>query len=243
MGEFSWGKSAAIILAAGNGTRMGQAIKKQFILVGGKPLLYYSIKAFCDVGIGRIILVAAKEDFAYCREQWIASSEFGCQIHLAEGGRERYDSVYAGLLQAEGFEYVFIHDGARACLEQDVLRRTAECVEAYQACAAAVPVKDTIKIADGDGFAVETPERSRLWAVQTPQAFRYDIVMEAYRRMAQAPKEGIVITDDAMVVEHYSEYSVKMAEGSYRNIKVTTKEDLAVAACYLSAIWEKKEKK
>lgn len=233
-----WEKSSAIVLAAGSGKRMQQTVKKQFISIGGHPLLYYSLKAFSDMGIGSIVLVVAEEDFAYCQKQFAASGTFARPIRLAIGGKERYDSVYAGLQQAEGAEYVFIHDGARPCLERDVLERTAACVKKYKACVAAVPVKDTIKIVDENGFAVETPERSRLWAVQTPQAFQYELVMKAYRKMAMEPKPGLSITDDAMVVEHYSDYSVKIAKGSYHNIKITTTEDLAVARAYLSAFLE-----
>lgn len=236
MDNFPWKRSAAIVLAAGSGKRMQQSIKKQFMLVGGKPLLYYSLKAFSDRGIGRIVLVAAEEDFAYCRKEFTESSAFSCPIRLVQGVKERYDSVYAGLLQAEGCDYVFIHDGARPCLEQEVLERSAACVAQYSACVAAVPVKDTIKIVDEEGFAQQTPDRSHLWMVQTPQTFRYEIVMEAYNRMMHAPKTGLVITDDAMVVENYSSCPVKMAEGSYRNIKVTTQEDLAVIKAYLETV-------
>lgn len=234
MGEFCWKKSAAIVLAAGSGKRMNQTIKKQFIPLNGNPLLYYSLKVFSDVGMGRIILVTAEEDFAYCEEQFIRSRKFSCPITLVGGGNERYDSVYAGLQQATGAEYVFIHDGARPCLEKSVLCRIAECVETYQACVAAVPVKDTIKIVDQQGFAVETPNRNQLWAVQTPQVFSYQIVMDAYDKMIHDRKDNILITDDAMVVENYSHHLVKMVEGSYRNIKVTTREDLALAEAYLS---------
>lgn len=238
MEKFPWKQSAAVVLAAGSGRRMQQPVKKQFMLVGGKPLLYYSLKAFSDQGIGRIVLVIAEEDFAYCRKEFMECSAFSCPIHLIPGGKERYDSVYAGLLEARGCDYVFIHDGARPCLEQEVLERSAVCAAQYGACVAAVPVKDTIKIVDERGFAQQTPERSRLWMVQTPQTFRYEIVMEAYERMMHVPKAGLVITDDAMVVENYSVWPVKMAEGSYRNIKVTTQEDLAVVKTYLEAVGE-----
>lgn len=243
MGVFCWEKSAAIIVAAGSGKRMGHTTKKQFIPLRGNPLLYYSLKVFSDVGIGRIILVTAEEDFSYCEEKFIKSHVFSCPISLVRGGKERYDSVYAGLQQAAGAEYVFIHDGARPCLEKEVLRRIAESVKEYQACVAAVPVKDTIKIVNQQGFAVETPNRNDLWAVQTPQVFVYSIVMEAYDKMMHEPKKESLVTDDAMVVENYSHYSVKMVEGSYRNIKVTTKEDLVMAEAYLLEKWKKEEKK
>ena len=241
MDKFPWKQSTAIVLAAGSGTRMRQPMKKQFMPVGEKPLLYYSLKAFSDRGIGRIVLVAAKEDFPYCRKEFAESAAFSCPIQLVQGGKERYDSVYAGLLAAKGCAYVFIHDGARPCLEQGVLERTASCAAQYGACVAAVPVKDTIKVADERGFAKETLDRSRLWGIQTPQVFRYEIAMQAYRRMMHEPKAGLRITDDAMVVENYSDCPVKMAEGSYRNIKVTTQEDLTVVQSYLSEMLGEKE--
>lgn len=243
MDGFCWKKSVAIVLAAGNGKRMQRTEKKQFIPLMGKPMLYYSLKAFSDIGIGKIILVTAQEDFAYCKKQFGDTSVFNCPIELAEGGKERYDSVYAGLRKAKGADYVFIHDGARPCLEKDVLKRVADAVTQYGACVVAVPVKDTIKVVNAEGFAVETPDRSSLWAVQTPQVFSYEIIMDAYNRMMETLETGNRITDDAMVVETFSGHLVNVVEGSYRNIKVTTPEDIAIAEANLLDAWQENEKK
>ena len=118
-----------------------------------------------------------------------------------------------------------------------MIEETALCAAKYGACAAAVPVKDTIKLVDGEGFAAETLDRSRLWAMQTPQTFRYDIVKDAYDKMFESPMDEGKVTDDAMVVERYSSCPVKMAMGSYRNIKVTTPEDLTVVEKYMKEIY------
>ena len=213
MDGFCWKKSVAIVLAAGNGKRMQRTEKKQFIPLMGKPMLYYSLKAFSDIGIGKIILVTAQEDFA------------GLEACSADT------------------DYVFIHDGARPCLEKEVLKRVADAVTQHGACVVAVPVKDTIKVVNTEGFAVETPDRSSLWAVQTPQVFSYEIIMDAYNRMMETLETGNRITDDAMVVETFSGHLVKVVEGSYRNIKVTTPEDIAIAEANLLDAWQENEKK
>ncbi len=236
MEGFHWERAAAIVLAAGSGSRMKQSVKKQFIPVNHEPLFYHSLKAFSDVGIGGLILVTAGEDMELSR-RLLEKYTFSSPVQIVEGGRERYHSVYQGLRQAAGYEYIFIHDGARPCLERRVIEETALCAAKYGACAAAVPVKDTIKLVDGEGFAAETLDRSRLWAMQTPQTFRYDIVKDAYDKMFESPMDEGKVTDDAMVVERYSSCPVKMAMGSYRNIKVTTPEDLTVAEKYMKEIY------
>ena len=159
------------------------------------------------------------------------------------GGRERYESVYKALCAmaeegaaAENREgYVFIHDGARPFLTEAILEATYREACRHRACVAAVPVKDTIKIADKDGFVVETPDRSHLWTVQTPQVFEASLIAEAYRMLfrRQAEAGAVPVTDDAMVLESMLGIPVKLVEASYKNIKITTPEDLQMAEVFL----------
>lgn len=224
-------KYTAVVLAAGAGKRMNTKVHKQYLEVAGKPLLYYTLKAFEESRVDDIVLVTGAGEELYCRREIVEKYGFHKIKAVTAGGKERYHSVYQGLLAAEGTDYVLIHDGARPLVEQEVIERCMESVEKYQACAVGMPVKDTIKIVDGELFAKGTPDRSNLWQVQTPQTFSYALIREAYCKMLQ--QEDAVITDDAMVVERMTSVPVKLIEGSYRNIKITTPEDLLLMEAYL----------
>ncbi len=224
-------KYTAVVLAAGAGKRMNTKVHKQYLEVAGKPLLYYTLKAFEESRVDDIVLVTGAGEELYCRREIVEKYGFHKIKAVTAGGKERYHSVYQGLLAAEGTDYVLIHDGARPLVEQAVIERCMESVEKYQACAVGMPVKDTIKIVDGELFAKGTPDRSSLWQVQTPQTFSYALIREAYCKMLQ--QEDAVITDDAMVVERMTSVPVKLIEGSYRNIKITTPEDLLLMEAYL----------
>lgn len=224
-------KTTAIVLAAGSGKRMNTKVHKQYLLIDEKPVLYYSLKAFEDSRVDDIVLVVGAGEIEYCRSEIVDRYGFKKIKAIVEGGKERYHSVYEGLKAANGTDYIFIHDGARPFLTQEIIERTLEAVVNYQACVVGMPVKDTVKIVDEDVFAKETPDRSAVWQVQTPQAFAYDLVYDAYTRMLVGNETGI--TDDAMVVERMTDYKVKLIEGSYRNIKITTPEDLLIAEAYL----------
>jgi len=220
-------KTTAIVLAAGSGKRMNSKVHKQYLLLKGKPVLYYSLKAFEDSRIDDIILVVGAGEIDFCRKEIVEQYGFKKVRAIVEGGKERYHSVYEGLKAAGETDYVLIHDGARPFVSQPIIERTLEAVCEYKACVVGMPVKDTIKIVDGDTFAKETPNRSMVWMVQTPQAFSYPLIYDAYTRMLA--DEDTAITDDAMVVERMTDYKVKLIEGSYENIKITTPEDLDVA--------------
>ncbi len=222
-------KITAIILAGGSGKRMGTACKKQYMLLGGRPLLFYALRAFEESCVDEIVLVTNEE--AYCRRELVEQYGFGKVTRIVPGGAERYDSVYAGLLAAEGSGYVLIHDGARPFLTQELIDTAIEGAKKYLACAVGMPVKDTIKIADEDGFAVQTPRRDLVWQIQTPQAFSYPLILKAYEHVRERMPEGI--TDDAMVVEYGGYARVKLLRGSYRNLKVTTPEDMVLAEGFL----------
>lgn len=224
-------KVTAIVLAAGSGKRMNTTVHKQYLLIDEKPVLYYSLKAFEDSKVDQIVLVVGSGEIEYCKKEIVQRFAFTKVVAIVEGGKERYHSVYEGLKAAGGTDYVLIHDGARPFLTQDIIERTIAATIQYKACVVGMPVKDTIKIADAEGYAKETPDRATVWQVQTPQAFSYELVYDAYTRMLAGDESGI--TDDAMVVERMTDYRVKLIEGSYRNIKITTPEDLVMAEAYL----------
>ncbi len=226
-------ENAAIVLAAGRGSRMRSSVQKQYMELSGHPVLYYSLRAFEDFdGVDQVILVTGKEEIEYCRTQIVERYGFRKVRHIVAGGAERYDSVYEGLKAVDlPCGCVMIHDGARPLIDEALLQRNLACAMEYRACVAAVPVKDTIKVADEHGFAVRTPDRSTLWTVQTPQSFAYDLIMEAYQKLYKELPSGI--TDDAMVVERMMGLKIRLAEGSYCNIKITTPEDLPAAETFL----------
>lgn len=225
----------AVVLAAGQGKRMNSAIQKQYLLIKGYPVLYYAIKAFEESPIDQIILVTGMEEMEYCQKQIVEKYGFKKVKQIVAGGKERYHSVYEGLKAANGSDYVLIHDGARPFVTEEIILRTLEGAKECGACVAGMPAKDTIKIADEAGFAELTPERSKVWMVQTPQTFSYPIICDAYKEVIEQEKQGhiIKVTDDAMVLECVSGKRVKLVEGSYENIKITTPSDLQIAECLL----------
>ena len=229
------GKRAGIILAGGRGTRMGTETPKQFLEIAGKPMIWHTLKAFEESDADELVLVAPEGGTEYCRKEIVEKYGFRKVRHIVEGGAERYDSVYAGLLalRDSGCSLVAVQDGARCMVTPDIIRRSYEAAEQYGACVIAVPSKDTIKLADDEGFAAETLPRQRLWTIQTPQTFRYDLCLRAYSIMMSSPETKEGVTDDAMAVERFTDTKVKLVMGDYRNIKVTTKEDLAAAETYL----------
>lgn len=227
-------RAAAIVLAAGSGTRMHTATKKQFLELQGKPVLWFSLKLFDEAAINDIILVAGPEDLDYCRENIVGRYGFRKVRAVTAGGKERWNSVENGLRELARLGYgdgdiVLIHDGARPFADRQMVERIIRDAEEYGACTAAMPSKDTIKISDEDGFAAYTPDRKKCWIIQTPQAFAFSVITGAYRKVHENPSFQAGITDDAMIVEEMTEYKVRLTEGSYRNIKLTTPDDLPVA--------------
>lgn len=228
----------AIVLAAGQGKRMCSEVPKQYLLIEEKPVLYYSLKAFQDSFVDEIILVTAESEIEYCKAQIVQKYSFDKVTCMVVGGKERYHSVYNGIMALKGgCDYIFIHDGARPFLTQKILNQAYICVRRHDACVVGMPVKDTIKIVDADGFAASTPDRNRVWMMQTPQVFSFSLIKKAYSLLIEREKsileENIRITDDAMVVETLTDRKVKMVEGSYENIKITTPEDLIIAEAFL----------
>lgn len=225
-------KHMAIVLAAGRGKRMQSAVQKQYLLLGGKPVLYYSLRAFQECSfIDEIVLVTQEEEISYCENEIVKKYSLNKVKKIVSGGAERYLSVYEGLKSIDTCDYVYIHDGARPFLNQEILSRVYDSVREYKACVAAMPSKDTIKIGDEESFAKTTPDRSRVWMVQTPQVFEFGRIKHAYRKLIEM---GIAsVTDDAMVLETVGEGRIRLIEGDYRNIKITTPEDLEIAEIFL----------
>lgn len=225
---------SAIVLAAGQGKRMGSGIQKQFLDLGGYPVLFYSLKAFEESQVDQVILVTGEKEIEFCRHEIVERYGFSKVKAVIAGGAERYHSVYEGLKQVPASsDIVLIHDGARPFVDLEIIDRTIQAAEAFGACAAGMPSKDTVKIADENGFAASTPERSRVWMVQTPQAFSRTLICQAYQTMMSDESLQKGVTDDAMVAERLTGTPVRLVEGSYENIKVTTPEDMEVAAAIL----------
>ena len=227
--------NTAIVLAAGQGKRMQSKIQKQFLEIQGYPVLYYSLRCFQESPlIGNIILVTGEEMVSYCKEEIVDKYGFTKVTNVIAGGKERYDSVYAGLCACSEIpcDYVFIHDGARPFITEEILERGLHKVKETGACVIGMPSKDTIKLADEDGFVKETPDRKSAWIIQTPQIFSYSLIRNAHESIRR--KDMSSITDDAMVVEQETGVKVALAEGSYQNIKITTPEDLLIAEAFLN---------
>lgn len=220
---------SALILAGGKGKRMQSDVSKQFIIINGKPLLYYTIMRFvrCDL-IDKIVLVLPKDEVDYCEKNIVQKYSLKVDM-IVEGGKERQDSVRNGLNALTDTDIVLIHDGARAFVSEEIINDGIKYAKRYGAAAPGVIPKDTIKVRDHSSFSKETLNRDELVAIQTPQVFKLQLIKECHYKI-EADK--IVVTDDTMVVETYG-HKVYLFKGDYSNIKVTTPEDLIMAE-YLS---------
>lgn len=220
-------KVGAVIVAAGKGERMGR-VDKMFAILGGKPVLARVVDTFhkCK-SVDQIVVVISRENLEKC-QQLVAEEGWSKVTDVCLGGERRQDSVTAGLSRLSQCEWVVIHDGARPLVTVGLIDCVLTEARETGAAVAAVPVTDTIKIAWDDQIVRETPPRGNLWAVQTPQVFRFDIIAKAYQQVkAEA-------TDDATLVERLG-YKVKLYMGAYDNIKITTPDDLVLAG----VLWQK----
>ena len=225
-----------IILAAGQGKRMNTPVAKQFLMLKGKPVIYYSLKAFEKSSVDDIILVTGEEQIKDC-QQIIQEYHLKKIKKIVTGGEERYDSVYRALLNTASSDYVLIHDGARPMITISLIERIIDRVKEYKACIIGVPVKETIKAVDGEGNITATLDRGGLWVAQTPQAFEYRAILQAYDRYYEEREFQHVyktVTDDAMLYEAYIKNTVKMLMGDYNNLKLTTPQDLILAEALLA---------
>lgn len=228
-------KITAIVLAAGSGSRMKSKTKKQFMEIKGKPVIWYSLFEFEKSRVDEIILVTGKEDIDYCKKEIVEKYNLKKIKNVVAGGSKRYESVYNGLKEVTG-NIVLIHDGARPLINNEIIERSIEGTIKSDACVVGVPVKDTIKRANKEGYIIDTPNRSELWITQTPQSFKTDLVKMAYKKMKEELEKGnttLNITDDAMVVEEFTTNQVRFVQGDYKNIKVTTPEDIDIAELFI----------
>ena len=238
-------KITAIVLAAGQGTRMNSPVAKQFLMLQEKPVLYYALNAFEESNVDEIILVTGISQVDYCRNNIVDFYNMKKVTHIIEGGRMRYDSVYRALEMIDPANYVLIHDGARPFISINLIENIIKQVKEYKACILGTPVKETIKVVDAEGFITSTPNRNMLWSAQTPQAFECITIRKAYELFYKDEfKSELNITDDAMLFETYLKLPVKMILGDYNNIKLTTPEDLSLAEEILKTLlFEKNMKK
>ncbi len=219
---------SAIVLSGGSGSRMGTDTPKQFLLINDKPLIYYALKAFDESQAAEVILVTREEDIDYMREEIVHKYDFKKVTKIVAGGETRYDSVFNGISAAsDESDIVMIHDGARPFVTDKMIEESYAACREGNAVTVGMPVKDTIKVIDENSYSISTPARNTLVQVQTPQTFNKAELLEAYSIMYKSNDTDI--TDDTMIVERYLGKKVKVIQGSYTNIKVTTIEDIGVA--------------
>lgn len=226
-------KVIALIPAAGMGKRMGADINKQYLLLADKPIVAHTLSLFENAPfVDDIYLIVPEEEFPYCQEEVLQRYSFTKIRKLVPGGAERQYSVLNGLRAVENAadaDVVIIHDGVRPFVPLSVLERAIAGAKSFDGVLAAVPVKDTVKVAE-NSIVTDTPAREKLWLAQTPQVFRYEVIRAAHE-IAWA--EGFLGTDDASLVERLGK-EVHIIPGDYRNIKITTREDLMLAEAFLS---------
>ena len=229
-------KSIALIPAAGMGKRMGASLNKQYLQLGSMPILAHTISVFeRSPLIDSIYLVIPADEIPYCREHIVETCGFKKVTAIVPGGKERQNSVMNGLTamrkNVADDDIVLIHDGVRPLLTERILRDSIAVARICDGALVAVPTKDTIKIVV-DGVVVETPPRETLWQAQTPQSFCFGVIHAAH---LSAEKEGFIGTDDAALVER-NNGKIRIVPGDYRNIKITTPEDLILAEAFLASI-------
>lgn len=211
-------KIAAVIVAAGNGTRMGGKKNKVFLKLGEKTVIEYTLNTFLSCGeFDDVILVTRECDIALCKKFK--------NIRVIPGGKTRQESVYLGLCEAREYDIAVIHDGARALIDEKTIKAAIADAKKYGAAAVGVPVKDTLKCVGENGFIEKTLDRSVTYQIQTPQVFSTSDIIRAHELAA---RDGFSATDDCALYEKYIG-KIKLTEGSYQNIKLTTPEDMAIA--------------
>ncbi len=222
-----------VIVAGGQGLRMNHALKKQYIPLNQRPILFHTLRSFCKYrGIHGICLVVPQEDMDFCRQN-IVSSFADSHIVITAGGKERQHSVYNGLyeINADKDDLVLIHDGVRPFVSSELISACIDGALKNGTCIPAIPAFDTLKQTDDSGYIKKTLDRKRIWLAQTPQAFKYGIIKTAHDI---AYRDGFIGTDDASLLERLN-IPVKIIAGSRLNIKITDPEDLALAEAILSS--------
>ena len=225
-------KVIALIPAAGSGKRMQAGINKQYLQIGGMPIVGRTIAVFEEMPfVDDIYVITPEQEIPFCRIEVVERYGFSKVRAIVPGGKERQNSVLNGLRAIDGTEenaVILIHDGVRPFISRHILEHAVATAREYDGALVAVPVKDTVKVVR-DGIVRDTPQRETIWLAQTPQAFRYGVIRAAHE-MADA--EGFLGTDDASLVERMGS-EVHIVLGDYRNIKITTPEDLVLAEAFL----------
>jgi 2-C-methyl-D-erythritol 4-phosphate cytidylyltransferase len=220
----------AIVLAAGRSTRMGGGLNKQFIELLGKPIIWYSLTAFELCGAVDAVILVRRPDYAQEAEQIVREFGFHKVVAVADGGAERQNSVWNGLEKCDpATEIVAVHDGARPLVTAALIQSTIASARSFGTGIAATKVVDTLKEANDDKTVVRTVDRTKLWAVQTPQTLRCSLLKEAYTKVFT---DGVVVTDEAAAVESLGK-KVHLVETPFLNLKITTASDLAIAEALL----------
>ncbi len=232
MNDATGSPTVAVVPAAGAGRRMGGKVKKQFLSLGGEPVLTHTLRVLQSCPeIDAIILVVPEADRGFCESEIVRRGGFQKVAAIVPGGRDRQDSVYAGLLAAkDSAERVVVHDGVRPFLTPPMVRETCRWAGQNLSAVTGVPVSDTIKSVDAERRVTETMARDRLWAIQTPQAFPYAAILQAHER---ALRDDFCGTDDAALVERIG-LPVQIVMGSRENIKITSPADFIVAEAILN---------
>lgn len=224
---------AAIIPSAGFGKRMGD-VKKPYLELAGKPMLVHTLVVFqnCPL-INKIVVVTAAGDENKCLQDIVIPYKLDKVYKVVKGGETRQESVFNGIRSLSSDTHIaLIHDCARPFVKEEMIKNTINAAIQWGAATVAIPVKDTIKEADDDNFVVKTIDRQKLWSIQTPQAFHYDLILQAH---LYARENNLQVTDDASLVEKFGNHPVKLVMGSEENMKITTPGDLAIARAILNA--------
>jgi 2-C-methyl-D-erythritol 4-phosphate cytidylyltransferase len=216
---------SVIIAGGGSASRFGGDTPKQFLSLAGEPVIVRAIKPFAEYPDCRAIAVAIPAGWFEWMTEMVNRKGWSHKIRIVPGGKERGDSVYNGLKALPRSDVVLIHDAGRPFVTMEMIDEVANSAMEYGGAVIAIPVTDTLK-RESDGFIIETVDRWNLWRMQTPQAFRYDVIVSAYD---QAMRDRFYSTDDCAIVEKYADVKIKLVLGSERNIKITTKEDFAIA--------------
>ena len=221
-------KFTAIVLSGGTGKRMNSDIPKQYMMLKDKPVLAHSLLAFEKSPVDDVVIVCGAGDEEYIIKEFVEKYGLTKVSAVCAGGAERFNSVYNGLKACKDTDYVLIHDGARPYVTDEIIKRNIVEVQKYKAVVTSVKATDTVKIADDDGFVVSTPERKSVYFMQTPQTFEYSLALDSYSKLIEELNNDVEVrvTDDAQVVEMYSDTKVKLIEGDYSNIKITVPKDL-----------------
>jgi 2-C-methyl-D-erythritol 4-phosphate cytidylyltransferase len=229
----------AVVVSAGKGLRFMEGKKKQFHILGGRPILVHTLEKFeaCPL-IHSILLVVGQEDMDYCLKEVIEQHKFQKVSQIVPGGRRRQESVKNGIdALPKDADIVAIHDGVRPFITRAMIEDSIHSAVRNGAVVLAMPVKETIKVSNPDGTVLKTLDREFLWQIQTPQTFQVNIIKEAYYR---ATEDGFIGTDDASLVERIGQ-KVHILPGSYTNIKITTPEDLLLANLFFKMNTSTKE--